>query len=69
MIAAVEQVPELKPYPCTGWNRRLHRPCDATVIDAYAPAGAIVKRKCHQCGTWQVVRVQPERHDPRNMLS
>jgi surface antigen len=48
----------LSPYRCTGWNRRTHRPCTAVVIDAWSAAGAVVRRRCGDCGTWQTIEVE-----------
>jgi hypothetical protein len=28
------------------------------VIDAWSATGAVVRRRCHQCGTWQTILVE-----------
>lgn len=60
MIDTLSRTPTLKAYPCQQWNDRQKKPCEATVIDAYAPAGAIVRRKCGVCGNWNLIRVEPD---------
>lgn len=65
MVVAVRQMtdekaPPLKPYACTEWNARLKKWCDAIVIDGYAPAGAVIRRKCGVCGNWNIVRVESD---------
>ena len=50
----------LQPYYCDGWNARTNHPCRAVVIQAWSPSGAVVRRRCHQCGTWNTITVQPD---------
>ena len=64
MIAAERmqpvEAPVLRPYPCTQWNARERRPCTAIVLDGYAPAGALIRRKCGVCNNWNLVRIDPD---------
>lgn len=40
-------------------NPRTGFPCRALLMEAWAPAGAFVRRRCKQCGAWKVVEVRP----------
>ena len=53
-----DSVVVLSSYRCTGTNPRTRRPCGAVVIDAWSATGAVVRRRCHQCGTWQTILVE-----------
>lgn len=56
-----ERVPrELRPYRCSAVNMKTGHPCRTVLIEAWAPSGALVRRRCKQCGTWATVEVQPE---------
>lgn len=57
---APRQTPTLTAYSCAQWNKRLNKPCDATVVDAWAPGGALIRRKCGVCGNWNLIRIDPE---------
>lgn len=48
----------LSSYRCTGTNPRTRRPCRVVVIDAWSATGAVVRRRCGQCGTWQTILVE-----------
>lgn len=50
----------LEPYHCTGQNPRTGRPCGFVVIEAWSAEGAVVKRRCTHCGTWNTIEVRPE---------
>jgi hypothetical protein len=50
----------LRPYYCTGTNQRTGHPCRTVLLEAWAPAGAVVKRRCKQCHTWQLVVVRAD---------
>lgn len=48
----------LSSYRCTATNPRTRRPCRAVVIDAWSATGAVVRRRCGQCGAWQTILVE-----------
>jgi len=58
--ATHERVGALKPYLCTGTNPRTGHPCRTELFSAWAPDGAVVRRRCKQCGTWQTVIVEAD---------
>ena len=62
----------LSSYRCTGFNRRTGRRCAVVLIDAWSPAGAVVRRRCQQCGTWQTIEVEadqpPTERQPSTVL-
>ncbi len=50
---------ELAPYYCAATNPYTGRPCRTLLIQAWAPAGALVRRKCKRCNAWQLIRIRP----------
>jgi hypothetical protein len=48
----------LRPYYCDATNPRTGHPCRTVLIDAWAPLGAVVKRRCKKCGAWAVITVE-----------
>lgn len=57
----------LTAYRCAGTNPLTGRDCHTVLIEAWAPEGAIVRRRCKRCGSWQVIEVEPPdpvRHYP-----
>lgn len=50
----------LRPYFCTGNNARTGHPCRTMLLEAWSPAGAVVRRRCKQCGAWQTVLVRAD---------
>lgn len=64
-MTTLEQLSEglrgkLRPYFCTGDNRRTGHPCRTVLLEAWAPGGALVRRRCRQCGLWQTVVVRAD---------
>ena len=51
---------KLRPYYCAGNNRRTGHPCRTVLLEAWSPAGAVVRRRCKQCGAWQTIYVRAE---------
>jgi hypothetical protein len=49
----------LMPYLCSGFNRRTQRICGVVLVEAWSAAGAVVRRRCKQCGTWQDIWIVP----------
>jgi hypothetical protein len=50
----------LRAYYCAGTNRRTGHPCRTVLLEAWSPAGAVVRRRCRQCGAWQTIYVRGE---------
>ena len=50
----------LRPYRCSAINQKTGHPCRTVLIEAWAPSGALVRRRCKQCGTWATVEVQAD---------
>lgn len=40
-------------------NPHTGRPCRALLLEAWSPEGALVRRRCKQCGAWKLVEVRP----------
>lgn len=55
---------KLRPYRCTGTIARTGHPCRTTLIEAWAPFGAIVRRRCKQCGSWSEIVVRADPPEP-----
>lgn len=54
----------LRPYYCDATNPRTGHPCRTVLIQAWAPSGALVRRRCKQCGAWSMIRVCAEDDAP-----
>lgn len=50
-------------YRCAATNPRTGRPCRTVLLEAWAPMGALVRRRCKECGTWSVVWIEPDRSE------
>jgi hypothetical protein len=51
---------KLRPYFCAGSNPYTGRPCRTVLIQAWSPAGAVVRRRCKRCGAWATIVVAPD---------
>jgi hypothetical protein len=49
--------PKLVPYRCDATHPKTGRCCGAVLLAAWSPSGAVVKRRCKDCGAWQTVIV------------
>jgi hypothetical protein len=49
---------KLRAYYCTATNPRTGHPCRTVLIEAWAPLGAVVKRRCKKCGAWATIVVE-----------
>lgn len=50
----------LRPYYCEAKNKHTGRACHTVLIDAWSPAGAVVRRRCRRCGSWATIVVAPD---------
>lgn len=51
---------KLRPYFCAANNPYTGRPCRTVLIQAWSPAGAVVRRRCKRCGSWATIVVEPD---------
>jgi len=51
-------VGRLEPYRCQATNAKLGHRCNAVLLEAWSPGGAVVRRRCKQCGAWSVVVIR-----------
>lgn len=49
---------DLTAYYCPETNPRTGRACRTMLFEAWAPAGALIRRRCKQCGAWSLVVVK-----------
>lgn len=49
---------KLRPYRCQALDPKTGYRCRTILIDAWAPAGAVVKRRCKKCGVWATIVVE-----------
>lgn len=49
---------DLTAYYCPEANPRTGRACRTMLFEAWAPAGALIRRRCKQCGAWSLVVVK-----------
>lgn len=62
VIALIEgeyDIDALRTYRCPSTNPRTGHPCNTVLLEAWAPAGALVRRRCKQCGSWALIIVAP----------
>jgi len=64
-VTTLEQLEEqvlgrLRPYYCKADNPYTGRPCRTVLIQAWSPAGAVVRRRCKRCGAWATIVVEPD---------
>lgn len=56
-IAPDQQRVMLRPYLCREINPRTGRTCRTVLLEAWSQAGALVRRRCKQCGAWSTISI------------
>jgi len=51
-------VGRLEAYRCPAVDARVGHRCNAVLLEAWSPAGAVVRRRCRKCGAWITVVVR-----------
>jgi hypothetical protein len=49
--------------PPVSVNPRTGFPCRALLLEAWAPEGAVIRKRCKQCGAWKMVHIASPQSD------